>query len=172
MLNNDLPPIGAILHDPGGNSEELLAAFALRLRQSGHDVGGLIQVSSRYANGRKRMELVDLRTGARFELSQNLGLGSDACCLDTLVLGEASAVLRREIAHGVALLVVNKFASEEGEGQGLAPEMLEGITLGIPLLTTLSRVRKPQWDAVMGGAGEMLESKEEALWEWWEGVAR
>jgi hypothetical protein len=79
-------------------------------------------------------------------------------------------VLRREIAAGVKLLVVNKFAGKECEGGGLAPEMFEGITSGIPLLTTLALRNKAKWDEITGEAGEILDSTEQALWDWWEGV--
>ncbi len=172
MVNDDMAPIGVVLHDKGGHSEELLAEFAGKLRAEGHDVGGLVQTSGRYSNGRKKMSLIDVRTGTVFEISQNLGLGSDACCLDPIGLSDASAVLRREIAAGVALLFVNKFSGKESEGEGLAPEMFEAVSSGIPVLTTLALKNKPHWDALTGGAGEMLDTTETALMAWWEGLSR
>ncbi len=172
MVSQDVAPIGVILHDRGGESEELLARFARALRAEGQDVGGLVQTSCHYPNGRKKMTLVDLRTGEAFVISQNLGVGSDACCLDPAGLADASRVLRREIAAAVSLLVINKFAGKECEGEGLAPELFEAVTAGIPVLTTLAFRHKDKWDALTGGAGVMLDSTEQALWDWWKGLRR
>ncbi|MBF0306346.1 MAG: DUF2478 domain-containing protein [Alphaproteobacteria bacterium] len=169
-MSPDLP-IGVILHERGGATEELLADFARSLRRDGVDVGGLIQCGGHWPNGRERMELVDLREGTMWVISQDLGSGSASCRLDPVGLAAASAVLRREIAAQVALLVVNKFAGSEAEGEGLAPEMFEAASLGIPLLTALSQRYKPRWDALTGGAGRMLEPTEQALRGWWAEIA-
>lgn len=164
-------PIGVVLHERGGDTEALLAAFARSLRGQGVDVGGLVQTVGRWPNGRDRMDLVDLREGTVFVISQDLGPGSESCRLDPVGLAAASAVLRREIAAGVALLVVNKFAGSEAEGGGLAPEMFDAVARGIPLLTTLSTRHKPQWDRLSGGAGRMLAPTSEALRGWWTAIA-
>lgn len=164
-------PVGLILHDGDDGVSALLAAFAAELRAGGVDVGGLVQQDGVDAAGRPRMDLVDVRSGEVFRISLDLGSGSDSCSLDTAGLAEASLVLRREIAAGVALLVVNKFSSRECEGEGLAPEMFEAIAGGIPLLTTLRRRHRPRWDEMTGGIGAMLPPDPAALRAWWRSVS-
>jgi uncharacterized protein len=171
-LEGDIASVGVIVHDRGGSTEELLAAFAQSLRARGWNVGGLVQYSSKEANGKGRKDLLDLRTGTVYRISQNLGRFSDACCLDPSGLADASQVLRRDIEAGVDLLVANKFSGSESEGDGLAAEMFGCISHGIPLLTTLALRYKPQWDDLTGGIGEMLEADEQALWRWWQKVKR
>ena len=164
-------PVGLILHDGEEHVAGLLAAFAAELRGLGVDVGGLVQRDAVDAAGRPRMELVDVRGGEVFPISLDLGAGSDSCSLDTAGLAEASVVLRREMAAGVALLVVNKFSSRESEGEGLAAEMFEAIAGGIPLLTTLSRRHRERWDEMTGGVGTMLPPERAALHAWWRAVS-
>ena len=164
-------PVGVILHDGDEGASILLAAFAAELRAAGIDVGGLVQRDGIDAAGRPRMELVDVRSGAVFPISLDLGPGSDSCSLDVAGLAEASVVLHRETAAGVALLVVNKFSSRECEGEGLATEMFAAISEGVPLLTTLSRRHRPRWEEMTGGIGTMLPPEAAALHAWWQTVS-
>ena len=166
-----LPP-GVVLHESGDDTASvLLAAFAAELRAAGVDAGGLVQRDGVDALGRSRMELVDVRTGEVFPISLDLGPGADGCSLDAAGLAEASRVLRRETAAGVALLVVNKFSTRECEGEGLAAEMFAAVTQGIPVLTSLSRRHRAGWEAASGGAGRMLPPDLTALRAWWADVA-
>ncbi len=164
-------PVGVILHDGDERAAELLAAFAAELRAGGIDVGGLVQRDGVDTAGRPRMELVDVRGGEVFPISLDLGPGSDSCSLDVAGLAEASVVLRREVARGVALLVVNKFSSRECEGEGLAAEMFEAIAAGIPLLTTLNRCHRARWDEMTGGVGVLLAPDAAVLRDWWRRVS-
>ncbi len=171
--------IGVIAHDGrGGGSEELLARFARSLRDRGENVGGLIQISHKYAavppgqSGKSGMELVDIRTDRHFGISQKLGGLSDACSLDSSALAEASQVLRREIEAGCSLLIINKFAETEAQGQGFLSEMFDAVSRGIPVLTSVSSRYRPQWDEISGGLGTMLSPDDLALDQWWAMVKR
>lgn len=163
-------PIGVVVHDCACDTALLLGRFAARLRAAGVDVGGLCQVNGEGEGGHGHC-LVDIRTGERYRISQELGAEAAACSLDPGGFAAASVVLRREIAHGAALLVVNKFAWLESAGQGLLPEMFEAIASGIPVLTSLSPRHKAAWDAATDGAGTVLTASDGALWEWWEQIA-
>ena len=163
-------PIGVILHSGRSGSEALLERFATGLREQGVTVGGLIQRSVPLPNGHSRMELVDLISGRRYLISQDLGPGSSSCCLDPRGLAEASEVLRREIARRPALLVVNKFAGAESEGKGLLTDMFDAVDHGIPVLTCLSQRYKAQWDLLTGGAGTMLAPDDASLRAWWSSI--
>lgn len=161
---------GIILHDRGDNAEEVLAAVVEALVAEGVRVGGLYQSTTRYPSGRARMDLVDIARQTRHEISQDLGAGSSACCLNPGALVEASAVLRRDIGDGVALLVVNKFAGMEVDGEGMAPDAFEALANGIPVLTCLSQRYREKFEAVSGGLGTFLPPDAEAVRAWARGV--
>lgn len=163
--------LGVVLHPGRVGAEALLAGFALELRDAGVRVGGLVQHSRRDGAGHSQMELEDVATGRRYGISQRLGTGSSACCVDPGGVADASAVLRRDIADRVELLIVNKFSGLEAEGRGLAPELFEAVAQGIPVLTCLAERYRPQWDALTGGAGTMLPPDVAALQGWWREIA-
>ena len=159
--------IGLILHDRDDRSEELLTAFAFALQDSGVNIGGLVQRSVRGNNGKNVMDLIDIRTRHEFRISQNLGVGSDACALDPAGLAEASQVLRREIAAGVDLLVINKFSGAEFTGCGLEAETFEAIGRDIPILTSLARRYQEHWVDLTENAGTVIYPSLPALHLWW-----
>lgn len=161
---------GIIVHDRGDNAEDVLAAVVEGLLAEGVKVGGLYQHTTRYPSGRARMDVVDIARQYRHEISQDLGAGSSACCLNPAALVEASAVLRRDIAAGVDLLVVNKFAGMEVDGEGMAPDAFEALSAGIPVLTCLSQRYRDKFEAVSGGLGTFLPPNEEAVRAWARGV--
>ena len=170
---SDAPPpdpissrFGIILNDREDNAEDLLARVVGTLLAEGHVLGGLCQVTTRLPGGQNRMELVDITTGIRHRISQDLGPASTACCLDPGALVEASAILRRAIARPVALLVVNKFAGLEMDGRGFAPDAFEALTRGIPVLTCLSRQYREKFGAVSGGLGTCLPPEHGAVVRW------
>jgi len=79
-------------------------------------------------------------------------------------------VLRRDIAERVALLVVNKFAGMEVDGEGMAPDAFEALSAGIPVLTCLSVRYQEKFEAVSGGLGTFLPPEETAVVDWARGV--
>ena len=159
--------IGIVLSESGLGIEPLLAGFAADLQIHGFNVGGLVQRSGVGPTGRPVMDLVDIRTGDEFRISQDLGPESSGCSLDISGLAEASRVLRREIEAGVELLVINKFSGLESDGGGFVAEMFQAISRGIPVLSSLSPRNRPQWNTLTGNAGSMLQPHSQALWQWW-----
>lgn len=163
--------LGVILHPGRSGAEELLAGFAQELRAAGVRIGGLVQHSRRDGPGHARMELEDVATGRRYPISQALGAGSASCCVDPGGVADASAVLRRDLESGVDLLIVNKFSGMEAEGRGLAPELFEAVSRGVPVLTCLAERYRPQWESLTGNAGTFLTPDRPALERWWRGVS-
>lgn len=163
-------PLGVILHDADHGVEALLTRFAADLKALGVDVAGLCQ--RKIPSGRRKplMELVNIRTEAVYPISQNLGSLSDSCVMDPAGMAEACAALSAEIERAPALLVVNKFGCLESLGGGLRAEMFEAVARGIPVLTSLDRRHRAQWDEMTGGAGTMLTADRAALEQWWKDV--
>lgn len=162
------PAIGAIVYPPDRPPEALMRDFAAELTARGFRLGGLVQETDFGEDNCKcRMEVVELDSGRRVSISQELGAGSGSCSLDPAALAEASGAVRRAIAHRVDLLIVNKFAKAERAGRGLAAEMLAAMAEGVPLLTALPAAMVGDWTAFTGGRGQLLMPAPEALWRWW-----
>jgi nucleoside-triphosphatase THEP1 len=136
------------------------------LRRQDHDVAGLLQQSGREANGRPRMDLLDIASGRRIRISQNLGRRSRACCVDADGMAQAAMALRRAIDSRPALLVINKFSRLEAAGGGLVSEFLAALAQGLPVLIGLSRRHQDAFAAATGGIGELLAAEPEALAAW------
>lgn len=163
--------LGAIIYGHGGaEAARLLTEFALTLMAEGVNLGGLVERSTPVAPGRSRLDLVDLRTGMAFPITQDLGAGSDACAIDPGAIAEASKVLRHEIAAGVELLVVSKFAGLEAAGRGLAAELFLAVSEGVPVLTSVSARYKEEWDRQTGGSACELAPDRDALMAWFEAI--
>lgn len=161
--------LGVVAYPEGGDVEDLLARFADSLRGQGVAVGGLLQRSSREANGRPRMEMIDIESGETLLISQNLGGRSSACCVDLAGVADASAYLRRAIARRPDLLIINKFSGLEAKGGGLRAEFLEALSSGLPVLTGLSERNRAAFEEMAEDAGAFLDATEPALRAWWSG---
>lgn len=162
------PGPAALLAQAGDPAaQELMGVFAKRLMAQGWRVMGLVQ-ETRRENGRKvAMELVEVDTGQRFSIKQNLG-NSASCQVDTQGVADSTRALRRALSEKADLVLVNKFSHLESEGQGLASEMLALMAEEIPLLTTVTADYLEAWNRFTGGLAVVLEPNEEALNRWWQ----
>ncbi|KKW67478.1 hypothetical protein AAV94_09930 [Lampropedia cohaerens] len=173
-------PLAAIVHEGHGVAEPILQTFVAQLRSAGWRVCGLLQdsdvvmvddpVSGSYCQ--RNMELVDVEGGERFVISQNLGKGSTACCLDAAGVAAASAVLRRALQEGPDLIVANRFGKLEAEGDGLLQEMAAIVAAGVPLVTAVEQRFLPQWQAFADEWGQTLPPSVDAAMQWWEALTR
>jgi nucleoside-triphosphatase THEP1 len=163
----DGPRFAVVAYPEGGDIEDLLACFADSLRGQGVAVGGLLQRSSREANGRPRMEMVDIASGETILISQNLGGKSSSCCVDLAGMATASIYLRRAIAARPDLLIINKFSGLEAKGGGLRGEFLEALASGLPVVTGLSERNRAAFEEMAQGAADYLDATDVALRDWW-----
>ena len=124
MPNTDFPKIAAIVPQPGQRADAMLREFITRLQTQGFRVKGLIQEACPDSWGCK-FSLIDLETGKRYPISQNLGSQSTACSLDVAGIADATVVMRRVATNGADLAVFNRFSGLEADGEGFAAEMLE-----------------------------------------------
>jgi len=139
---------------------------------AGVAVGGLLQETGREPNGRPRMEMIDIASGHRILISQNLGGDSKACCIDPGGVATASGYLRSAIERYPDLLVINKFSGLEAKGGGLRAEFLDALAGGIAVLTGLSERHRESFEAMTQGAGTYLPANLAALNSWWAATAR
>lgn len=158
------PPIAAIVHGERGSVDALLADFAFSLARSGVRVRGLVQQSQ--GGSKAGTQLVDLLTGDRYPLFQNLGSASTACSIDPGSIATASTVLRQALTAQPDLVVVNRFGGLEANGGGFAAEMLALMADGVPLVTVVADEYQLDWRFFTGRAGVELPPREEALRAW------
>lgn len=162
------PRPAAILADPDSvTAQRHLVDMARKLLAEGFRVQGLIQETRREAGRKTAMELVEIDTGKRFSIKQNLGQ-SASCQVDVQGVAEATQTLRRALEQRPDLVVVNKFSHLESEGQGLSAEMLALMAEDIPVLTTVAPDYRQAWDRFTGGLALVLEPDSAALTAWWE----
>lgn len=161
-------PAGAIVAVPGLDAGATLTAFAADLGRRGFAIRGLVQETTRGADGRKTaMTLIDLESGRRIGFTQSLGSGAAGCIVDEGGLAEAAPTLSRAVDERADLVVVNKFSHLEREGRGFHAELLAALAEGVPVLTMVPAEAVADWLAFTGGATALLAPEPRALWRWW-----
>lgn len=161
-------PLAAIVHDEPGIANRLLCDFAASTRARGWRVRGVVQdpqVSQRPVC-HHHMELVDVELGERYVISQDLGSGSAACCLNPAGVTAASVVLRRALGENPDLVIANRFGVLEAEGSGFVAEIAAIAEAGIPLITAVARRHLQAWETFTGGWALSLPPQAEALEAW------
>ena len=165
MPNTDFPKIAAIVPQPGQRADAMLREFITRLQTQGFRAKGLIQEACPDSWGCK-FSLIDLETGKRYPISQNLGSQSTACSLDVAGIADATIVMRRVAMNGADLAVFNRFSGLEAEGEGFAAEMLEVMSQGIPVITIVQAANLPAWRQFTGGMACELDANPNELARW------
>ncbi|THU04545.1 DUF2478 domain-containing protein [Lampropedia puyangensis] len=181
--------LAALVHDGHGIAEPVLHAFVAQLKAQGVRVRGLLQRSEVEMSAaatfavpslqdepqasvcQRHMELIDIDNGDCYRISQDLGKGSTACCLDSAGVVEASVVLRRALQDQMqrpALIVANRFGKIEVEGSGLRQEMAAAVEAGVPLLTAVDLRFLAEWKDFTGDLGVILPPDVPALQGWWQ----
>lgn len=180
--------LAALVHDGHGIAEPVLQAFVAQLKAEGVAVRGLLQHSEveitapvfavpglqnapEGSHCQRHMELIDIDSGECWRISQDLGKGSSACCLDSAGVVAASVVLRRALQNAAAptaLLVANRFGKLEVEGTGLRQEMAAAVEAGVPLITAVDQRFLAEWQDFTGGLGVQLPADVAALQAWWQ----
>lgn len=169
MPDSSPPTIAALVASADDHADRVLHAFIAGLQRDGRRVCGLAQELCRSEHGCS-VNLIDVATGQRYGISQNLGRLSASCTVDPQGLAEASIVLRRIAEDGADLAVFNRFSGMEAGGQGFANEMLEIMSRGIPTLVIVREKWLPAWREFTGGLACELPPQEPALAAWFAAV--
>ena len=166
------PSLAAVRYTPQTPIESLLHQAVLALKARGVRLGGVIQHDVSGDSGRIcQMQLEDIATGRRIQLSQDLGSGSVSCGVDSSGLADASVAIRNAIDSGADLVLINKFGTQEVEGGGLRDEIGLVVAAGVPLLTAVGERYLEAWEEFTGGEAALLEPSLEAILGWWEALS-
>lgn len=155
----------------GEDVNRVVADFARSLADKGHRLGGVIQVGADDSSCQCReVHVLDLETGARLPLLQNLGKHSQSCRIDQAALAHIGTLVSSTIARGPDLLFINRFGKLEAEGKGLFAEIGVAAMSGIPTLVGVPERYRDPWRAFTTGLDEELVCSGADLHLWWSRV--
>jgi molybdate transport system ATP-binding protein len=166
--------IAAVVYDDGVAVDELLLAFAGNLTETGHCLGGVVQVprGGPGCGPKAPMALRDVASGEVFPICQELGPGGHDCALDPARLWEAAERIRTAAERNVDLVFVSRFGREEARGRGLRDALAAAALSGRPTLTAVRREMVDNWLSFSDGVGTLLEARLWVLEDWWRDLAR
>lgn len=165
------PRIAAIRYAPGQSVRPVLDAFVAALKTRGVDVHGLFQEVLWGADGeRQGTDAIDIRTEERIALKRPSPFerNNRVCSLSLAKLAEATMVLRRALDQGAEIVVIERFGKTEGDGGGLADDLLALMASGTPTVITVPEAQMDAWLRFSGGLGEVMACELDALMQWWE----
>lgn len=146
----------------GDTIQDMLARLAARWAADGARVAGVIEDAA--ANKRGTC-LRNLATGATYEIYQDLGPHSTACCLDARGFAEACQHVVDAIA-ACDIVVLSKFGKLESERGGLLAAFETAALLDKPVITALSPAFSDSYLAFVGPYGIIVPPDEERLYAW------
>ena len=165
--------IGAIVSDSGAAKQALLLQFAARRRSEGLRIAGLVEIAAPGQGSEcGALDVLDLATGARIAISQDLGPGSTACNLDPGGVAMACAAAQRAIEQGADLVVLSKFGKLEAGHGGLCDAFAAAMAAETPVLTTLKPLMRAEWAHFANSLSDELPPSLDALENWWRGLAQ
>ncbi len=152
---------GAVVHQPGVPVDDLLGRFALDIRARGFQVAGYVQRNHGESDlGRAEsgpVELLDLASG-------------DAVVVDRADPGTMAAAarsFRAAMRDDADLVVISRFSAFEKAAREMTAAVADGISQGMPVLTSIGGQCVHKWRDFVGGGGAMLSPDLDSLWRWW-----
>lgn len=174
LLFSDTPPkktLAAMVFKEGEDANRIVADFARALAARGYRLGGVIQVGADGATcDCNEVHVLDVETGARLPLLQDLGRHSQSCRIDQGALARIAVLLSDTITRGPDLLFINRFGKLEAEGKGVLAEIGAAATSGIPTLVSVSDRYLAPWRSFTMGLDQELACTSVDLHRWWEGL--
>ncbi len=153
-----------------GGIDRLMSEIADQLQAGGKSLAGIVKVQeyvSRFENGCD-MKVRVLPEGPIIKITQDLGVGSDACRLDTSAIADAVSSVEGGQLDRADMFILNKFGPEEAQGRGFVSAIGKALDHGIPVLVGVSDPCREAFDAFAGGLAEDLPPKNDVIQEWCE----
>lgn len=164
--------LAAVVFENGDEVNRLLADFAATLAAEQVRLGGFIQVSEDRGDcGCPDTYVLDLETGTRTKILQDLGASSKGCRVDTAVVAGIGQHVREALERTPQLVVFNRFGRLESEGKGLRGEIGIAVALDIPTLVAVSSRYLADWRAFVAELGDELACQPGDLAGWWREIS-
>lgn len=160
--------LAALVFLDGEEINSTVLAFAMTLEQQGVRLGGIVQIA-RDSPGCDCPEthVLDLASGQRLPILQNLGAHSQSCRIDSSALAIASGFLNQAIESKAEIIFVNRFGKLEAEGRGLFAEIAAAALARIPTLVCVSAKYLKAWREFASDLAVELPCSADALHQWW-----
>ena len=117
------------------------------------------------------IHVLDLTSGARIAIMQDLGAEATGCRVDPRAIAVAAGLLGNAIASGPDLLLVNRFGRLESEGGGMLAEIGEAVVQGLPVVVCVPARYRDAWNAFAGGLDAQLAATGADLEGWWAAIS-
>jgi hypothetical protein len=114
--------------------------------------------------------LRSLGNGERFPIFQDLGPGSKTCHLAGAGALAAADAVRRDIAAGCDLVLLNKFGKLEAAGGGLRDAFGAAMEAGVPVLTSVSSGFAAAWQSFAAPLFVVVPADADMIDAWWNAV--
>jgi hypothetical protein len=114
--------------------------------------------------------LRSLGSGERFPIFQDLRPGSKTCHLAGAGALAAADAVRRDIAAGCDLVLLNKFGKLEADGGGLRDAFGAAIEVGVPVLTSVSAALAAAWQSFAARLFVIVPADADRIDAWWQAV--
>jgi len=135
---------GAVIHEPSARMDELIAKFALTLRDRGFSVAGCLRQDGR---------LLDLAT------AEPVADGDEAQW--------AAKAFRGAMRDDADLVVISDFAAAAAAAKEMQVTIDTGISPSMPMLTALPGADIRSWLDFTEQKGAIIAPNMKALWHWW-----
>ena len=163
--------LAAIVFAPEQNVDALIAAFVADAQREGCRVAGVRQIESAADDCTGAVQAVDISSGARFRLMQDLGAGAGACRVDPAAIARVGQIVGAAVRERPDLIVVNRFGKLEAEEKdGVVAEIGAAVAAGVPVLVAVSRRFLSAWNEFAAGMDAQVPCDRAALDAWWRAV--
>lgn len=133
-----------VIHESSAPVDDLLAQFALTLRERGFNIGGLVQ----YGHNR----CLDLASGQM--------VTADG-------MAHAARSLRHAMRDDADLVIISRFAAFEAAAKEMLATIEESPSEGMPVVTSIPGGDLQQWLDFAGQRGTIMAPNMRSLWQWW-----
>ncbi len=169
MTDENVKCLAALVFEKSEDVNRVMAEFAAVLAERGRRLAGCIQVSANTQGcACPETHVLDLASGARIPILQDLGAHSQGCRADGAALADMAMRARRALEQRPDLFVVNRFGRLESEGRGMRDEIAAAAVSGIPVLVGVASRYLDAWRAFASGLDEELACRQSALEDWWQ----
>ncbi len=160
--------LAALVFETSQSVNDVMAAFAAALAAQGKRLGGVIQVRADTKDvDCQEVHVLDLSTGARIPILQNLGSLSQSCRADSAALADAAAIIRQSLSLKPDLIFINRFGRLETEGKGMREEIGAVAASGIPVIIGVSSRYLDAWRDYADDLSTEVPCSLSALEAWW-----
>ena len=157
----------AVAYDETLDVDAIFAEAVAILRRQGVVIAGLLQrFGETLQNGKRSMWLDNIATGAAIRLDRPDAPDAASCILDPDALARASCVMRRAVAAGPDLIVVNPFGQAEADGRGTRSVIADAVRSGALVLTAVRYNLLMDLEGFLGDPPHLLLPSAAAIVSW------